>query len=150
MQRSLFAILVCGAVALLAQSTGALVGTVQDGSGAVVPGAAIRAINEGTGQQSAAVSDASGRFSFPRLPVGTYRLEATSSGFRQIVTEGVRLDSDQTVDDLGACVVEASGQSDVPLLLEARLQLDHHRDLLAVQGRHDQLVDHRRVFVRLI
>lgn len=96
MQRRLFAILVFCPLALIAQSTGALVGTVQDSSGAIVPGAAIRAINEGTGQQTSAVSDAAGRFSFPRLPVGSYRVEATSAGFRQFVTEGVRLDSDQS------------------------------------------------------
>ena len=96
MQIRIVALLVFGAAAAQAQSTGTIVGTVQDSSSGVVPGAAIRVTNEGTGHQTAAVTDAAGRFSFPRLPVGVYRLEASSSGFRQFITEGIRLDADQS------------------------------------------------------
>ena len=81
---------------MLAQSTGILVGTVSDISGAVVPGVSIRVTNQGTGQQTAVTSDPEGRFVFPRLPVGSYRLEATRPGFRQFIAEGIRLDSDQS------------------------------------------------------
>jgi outer membrane receptor protein involved in Fe transport len=84
------------AVPLGAQSTGAIVGVVQDSSGAMVPGASITVRNELTSLASNATSDAAGRFTFPRLPVGSYRIEATHQGFRQFVAEGVRLDADQT------------------------------------------------------
>ena len=60
-----------------AQSAGQITGAVQDKSGAVVPGAAVRAVNEGTGLISAAVSDADGRFTLVQLPVGEYRVEVT-------------------------------------------------------------------------
>ena len=89
-------VLFCAPTLLLAQSTGTILGTVADTSGAVVPGAAIRAVSQSTGQQWDTTSDSSGRFNFPRLPVGDYRLEAAHTGFRQFVTEGVHLDSDQT------------------------------------------------------
>jgi len=36
------------------------------------------------------------------------------------------------------------------MIVESLLQLDDHDDLLAALGRQHQLVDHRRVFVRLI
>src|ERR1041385_7877878 len=89
-------VLFCAPSLLFAQSTGTILGTVADSSGALVPGAVVRVISQATGQQWEAASDTSGRFSFPRLPVGDYRLEATHTGFRQFVSEGVHLDSDQT------------------------------------------------------
>jgi hypothetical protein len=91
----LVALLVCVASSS-AQSTGAVVGTVQDKSGAIVPGASVTVTSELTGLKSATAADDAGRFSFPRLPVGSYRLEATKQGFRQFVVQGIRLDSDQT------------------------------------------------------
>jgi outer membrane receptor protein involved in Fe transport len=96
MGKRVFATIFACSLAMWAQSTGTLVGVVQDSSGAVVPGASVRAVNEGTSQQIATISDSAGRFTFPRLPVGTYRLEAVSAGFRQFIAEGIRLDSDQS------------------------------------------------------
>jgi hypothetical protein len=82
-------------VLLLAQSTGTIVGTVSDSSGAVVPDVAVKVTNQATAQQTSTLSDSAGRFSFPRLPVGDYRLEAGAKGFRQFISEGIRLDADQ-------------------------------------------------------
>src|SRR5712692_1168956 len=79
-----------------AQSTGVISGSVEDTTGAVIPGAAVSAIQSQTSQRFEAVTDAQGRFSFPRLPVGNYRLEAGRQGFRRFVSEAVRLDADQT------------------------------------------------------
>ena len=89
-------ILFCAPALMLAQSTGTILGTVADTSGAIVPGAAIKVVSQSTGQQWQADSDTSGRFNFPRLPVGDYRIEASHTGFRQFVAEGIHLDSDQT------------------------------------------------------
>ncbi len=93
---------------LFAQSTGTIVGTVEDSSGAVIPAASVKVINQSTAQQSSAVSDSAGRFNFPRLPVGDYRLEAGHQGFRQSVTDGIRLDADQSRQ---ANIVLAVGQA---------------------------------------
>ncbi len=90
--------LVCAfafAGALHAQATGLIVGVVQDGSGAVIPGANVLAVNELTGIEFNAASDAAGRFSFPRLPVGEYRVEVSSEGFRRFSSGRFRLDADQ-------------------------------------------------------
>ncbi|HUQ94244.1 MAG TPA: carboxypeptidase regulatory-like domain-containing protein, partial [Bryobacteraceae bacterium] len=91
-----FAALLTCAVRLMAQSTGAIVGVIQDKSGAIVPGASVTVTSELTGLKNTATADDAGRFRFPRLPVGSYRLEAVQQGFRQFVVEGIRLDSDQT------------------------------------------------------
>ena len=81
---------------LFAQSTGLIVGVVEDRSRALVPGAEIRATNELTGLEWTALSDEAGRFSLPRLPVGNYRVRITKEGFRQFVSESFRLDADQS------------------------------------------------------
>src|SRR5215467_13028371 len=81
---------------VLAQSTGTILGTVSDSSGAVVPGATISVESLSTSQHWQVTSDAAGRFNFPRLPVGDYKLGATHPGFRQFLSDGIHLDSDQT------------------------------------------------------
>src|SRR5262245_15047255 len=94
--RDLIALTILSATHALAQSTGVITGSVQDPTGAVVPGAAITAIQRQTDQRFDAVSDAQGRFSFPRLPAGNYRVEVSRQGFRRFETENIRLDADQT------------------------------------------------------
>src|SRR5262249_1943889 len=85
---------------VFAQSPAEMRGTVQDGSGGVMPGATVTAINELTGLERTGVSDSGGRFNFPRLPVGNYRVEATLQGFRKFATDTFRLDVEdiRTVD----------------------------------------------------
>src|SRR4051812_18184553 len=79
-----------------AQSTAVISGTVEDSSGGLVPGASVIAIQQQTDQRFAAVSDSQGRFSFPRLPVGNYKIEVSRTGFRRFESEAIRLDADQT------------------------------------------------------
>ena len=89
-------LLAASAVLLWAQAVGLIVGTVQDTSGAVIPGADVRVLNQRTGIEWTGQSDASGRFTFPRLPVGEYLVEASSEGFSTFQSEVFRLDADQS------------------------------------------------------
>ena len=61
-------------------STGALTGLVFDFSGAVLPGAVVRVINQDTGATDSAISDGQGNFSFPLLPPGDYTVQASKTG----------------------------------------------------------------------
>ncbi|MCP5119351.1 MAG: TonB-dependent receptor [bacterium] len=79
-----------------AQATGLIVGIVEDSTGAVVPAAEVRAINELTGLEWTAQSDAAGRFNFPSMPVGQYRVEVTLEGFKSFNSGSFRLDADQS------------------------------------------------------
>lgn len=81
--------------ACFAQSTGTIVGTVEDRSGAVIAGVEVQAANQLTGLVFTAAADESGRFGFQRLPVGEYQVKASKTGFRQFVSETFRLDADQ-------------------------------------------------------
>jgi hypothetical protein len=77
-------------LALIAQglgqggATGAITGTVIDPSGAVVANAEIRVTNQETGiLERAAKTDATGSFTVPLLPAGSYTVSAISSGFQE-------------------------------------------------------------------
>jgi hypothetical protein len=72
-------------------------GRVEDANGAALPGVSVTATSVETGQSRSSVSDAEGRYRFAYLPVGSYRLTASKSGFaalsRQLMlTVGQALD----------------------------------------------------------
>ncbi|MGH9161369.1 MAG: TonB-dependent receptor domain-containing protein [Vicinamibacteraceae bacterium] len=86
------AIVLVSTVTLRAQfDTGQIAGFVRDGEGLVIPGATVSATNEGTGQESVAVSNDEGYYVFPSLLVGTYTITAELSGFKRAVRTGVRV-----------------------------------------------------------
>jgi len=60
---------------------GGINGVVTDQSGAAVPGAKVRAIDNATNVVHATVSSSAGEFSFSDLPLGTYTVLASASGF---------------------------------------------------------------------
>jgi len=75
-----------------AQTTlGRLAGTVFDTSGAVLPGATITLTNQGTGQVQTTVSNETGVFLFPQVPVGTYRVEVSLEGFKSAIFTDVAI-----------------------------------------------------------
>src|ERR1051325_7751413 len=86
----LFALFVtCGS--LSAQGTAQISGAVQDSSGAVLPGAEITATQTDTGFSRATITNETGRYVLPNLPVGPYKLEASLPGFRTFAQTGIVL-----------------------------------------------------------
>jgi hypothetical protein len=77
--------------AVWAQSTAQVSGTVRDQSGAVLPGVEVTATQTDTGLARNAVTNETGSYVLPNLPVGPYRLEATLPGFRTYVQTGIVL-----------------------------------------------------------
>src|ERR1051326_5769931 len=74
-----------------AQATAQISGAVQDSSGAVLPGAEITVTQTDTGVSRMTVSNETGYYTFPNLPVGPYKLEASLPGFRTFVQQGIVL-----------------------------------------------------------
>ena len=74
--------------------TGTITGTVQDDTGAVVPGVKISATNTDTGIERNAVTNSSGAYVLPTLQIGTYRLKASHEGFKTVTQEDVVLQTD--------------------------------------------------------
>ena len=71
----------------LAQTTsGAINGVIRDSSGAAIPGATIRVINEATNATLEAVSDQEGAYGVAALAPGRYRVEAALDGFEPAVS----------------------------------------------------------------
>src|SRR5215468_7345736 len=65
--------------------TATIRGTVTDPTGAVVSGAKVTITNEGTGLTRSAPSNSAGNYSFAELPVGSYRVEVETAGFKTAV-----------------------------------------------------------------
>src|SRR5262245_54150252 len=72
-------------------STAQIIGSVTDPSGAVLPGVEITATQTETGVSRTTVSNETGAFILPNLPVGPYKLEASLPGFRSFVQTGIVL-----------------------------------------------------------
>lgn len=107
---------------------GTLEGTVMDQSGAAIPDVKLTATNEATAIKFNASSDASGLFTFPVLPVGTYTIEVEHPGFGKltrkniILNVGARLNLSLTLAVAGqAAVVTVTGET--PILETTRSQV---------------------------
>src|SRR5436309_10623413 len=74
-----------------AQATAQLDGTVKDESGAVLPGVTVTATQTDTRFTRTAVTDDTGAWVMPNLPIGPYRLEISLQGFRTYVRTGIVL-----------------------------------------------------------
>ena len=81
------------AVATLVAQTfrGTILGTVTDASGALVAGATVKARNVGTGQERSTTTSADGSYAIPELPIGTYAVTISQSGFQTAVANNVEV-----------------------------------------------------------
>lgn len=95
-------LLILSAAALWAQSqnTAQIQGTVQDATGAAVPGAEVRATQTDTGTLRTIISGADDTYVLANLPVGPYRIEVRKEGFSTYVQTGIVLQvaTNPTVD----------------------------------------------------
>ena len=85
----LISIVACGNV--WAQATAQISGTAKDQSGAVLPGVEITVTQTDTGTARTAITNETGTFVIPNLPIGPYRLEASLPGFRTFAQTGIVL-----------------------------------------------------------
>lgn len=81
-------------IALAQQGRGSITGTVADTSGAMIPGAKIVATNTGTGQVREVLTAKDGTYTVPLLPIGTYTVSVSRSGFRAVTRNGVVVSAD--------------------------------------------------------
>ncbi|MGB7199028.1 MAG: carboxypeptidase-like regulatory domain-containing protein, partial [Acidobacteriaceae bacterium] len=110
-----------------AQVVGASIsGTIRDASGAAVVGAQVTVTSEETGAVRNLVSDSSGAYSAPSLPVGRYKVTVERPGFSTQSETGINLVVGQsTVVNLSLSVGKLQQQisvTDVPLAINTTTQ----------------------------
>jgi hypothetical protein len=88
-------------------TTGSIVGTVTDNSGAAVPGAAVTVTNVDTNITTKTTTDSSGNYVVTPLPVGHYSVAKEARGFKRSLNEGITLN---VQDRIGVNVALELGQ----------------------------------------
>jgi hypothetical protein len=96
--------------ALAQYTTARLSGTVQDNTGAAIPGARVIVEQAGTGYKQEVKSGAAGEYLFPSLPVGSYQLTVEMTGFSTYVQHGIGLEVGQSASQKVTLVVGAITQ----------------------------------------
>jgi outer membrane receptor protein involved in Fe transport len=71
--------------------TASISGRVIDASGAAVPSASVVVKNTGTSATQTTVTDDQGRYTVPELPIGSYQIEASKTGFQNSIRSGITL-----------------------------------------------------------
>ena len=100
MSSSIRMIMVIGLVAALVPlsaqvTTGTILGTVRDSTGAAVPGAQVTITETNKGTSLQFVTDDTGSYTAPFLTPGTYSVTVEKAGFRRQVRSGIVLQVDQ-------------------------------------------------------
>ncbi len=90
------ALLSIGAYAQIATTT-ALVGTVTDSTGKVVPGAVVTAVNKGTQDTYNTMTNEMGYYSIQFVRIGTYNITVKHPGFQTFNVSGTTVNTNQVV-----------------------------------------------------
>src|SRR5437870_11887018 len=101
-----------------AQATAQISGTVRDASGAVLPGVQVTGTQVDTGISRTTLSNETGFYVLPNLPLGPYKVEASLVGFRTFAQTGIVLQvgSNPVVDvrmEVGQVAQTVEVQADV-------------------------------------
>ena len=84
---------------LLAQRSdrGIITGIVTDPTGSSVSGATVKVRNEGTGVETALVTNDAGAYTTPPLVLGSYSVTVDHAGFKTSVNSGITLQGAETI-----------------------------------------------------
>jgi Carboxypeptidase regulatory-like domain/TonB-dependent Receptor Plug Domain len=94
---SLLVLLVHSQRAFAQVDEGSITGTVQDTSGAVVPGAHVTLLNKDVGLTTEAITNNSGEYSFNPVRIGHYTVTVTAKGFSKTAQENLQVSVSQNL-----------------------------------------------------
>ncbi len=93
-----FALLFSSCVAYSQSTTsGSVVGTVTDPSGAAVPNGSVQLLNAETNATTTQATNSSGEFTFGNVVPGTYKVTVTAAGFRTSTVQSLTVDVNKSV-----------------------------------------------------
>jgi hypothetical protein len=75
-----------------AQTAGSISGVVSDATGGVIPGAEVVITNQDTGARRTVISDDTGFYTAPNVPVGTYSVSVAMPGFSTATARDIKVD----------------------------------------------------------
>lgn len=128
---------------------GALVGRIEDQTGAVLPGAKVTVTNKDTGQQRETVTDSDGAYAFRDLQTGVYDVRITQTGFKSYTKSGLTVTLNNVAREdvrmeVGGATESVTVTSDAPLLqtdrgdVSAQLEKTEITNLPITAGRNFQ------------
>jgi hypothetical protein len=79
-------------------NTATVTGTITDPAGSVVPNAKVEATNIATSVSTSTVTNNTGRFTLSFVPIGTYSIKVTATGFQTETRGGVGVTAGQVLD----------------------------------------------------
>lgn len=88
-------LLLTGIGALAQVTSGSIIGSIHDRTGAVIPNAKVTVTDTGKGTSTSVRTNATGDYTIPFLIPGTYDVAVESAGFKRTVSHNVVLDIDQ-------------------------------------------------------
>ena len=114
----------CSSPVVQAQlTTGGIVGTVTDASGARVPEVSVTATEVSTSTATTVTADASGSYSITPLKIGHYTVSFQKTGYQRVVQSNVTIDIGEVIKVDSVLKVGAVSQTvevtDAPPLLQA-------------------------------
>ena len=116
-------VLALTAAPVLGQGASSIAGVVVDTAGGAIPGANVVVTSDTTGTKFEAVTNGSGAFNVPALPVGTYSVSVSLAGFKTSVTTDVRV------------------QLGIPTNVKATLDVGGIKETVTVTGASAELVN---------
>jgi len=144
------ALLLIGARAALAQSSGSITGTVIDASGGAISGATVVVSNPSQGVSQTTSTDASGVFHFPQLPPGVYSISVEAAGFKKsdkgnvILNTASRINAGTLVLEVGNLTETMTVEADVGRL-QVQSESGERSDLVTNKQLRDIALNGRNV-----
>lgn len=137
------ALILLGLILLLPQfmfaqdSRGNVVGRVTDTTGAVVPGADVRIVNDATGVAASAKTNDAGAYALPYLIPGNYTLSSEMQGFKKFLRPGIQV---RVNDNIEVNIQLQVGDTSESIEVTASTPL-----LSTVEASLGQVIDERRM-----
>ncbi len=125
--------LLCAVAAFAQGDRGTITGTITDPGGAVVPNAAVEAVNQATAVKFAAGASGTGNYTLANVPVGTYAVSVTVPGFKKFVRPNIIVQVGETIRvdatlEVGQTTETITVNEEAPLLKTESGEVSHQVD----------------------